>query len=190
MMMCRITNLTSMSIVIEDIGVRLQPTGGSGSHAVVRADTADRSSDLKNYSTFGGNRPWLRIERFEVVPTANAIKSQNASPPPPQTETELEQLRKHIEDMSARQEKMMEMLAIAFKNPPNVPGVATDEPRQFTSAPSPQRTQSPADIDFEPIIMPGKMVPDSVEVSVQAREEEREIDDFDLALQALKKVKR
>jgi hypothetical protein len=175
-----------MNIVIEDLGIRLQPVGGKGSHALVRADMARRSMDL------GRNTQWVRIEEFEVV-SPNAPKVPHpvavvvpAKPPvvpevsqlpqssQPQS-SELEELKKSLDGMVARQEELFKLLQSAVQRPITYAHVPTAHVGNFSS-------------DDE-IILPGKLVPESVEVNVKVREDEHSADDFDNALAALKKAK-
>ena len=185
MKMYRISNPTPMSIIIEDLGIRLQPAGGNGSHVSVRADLAGRSLDLKNSK-------WLIVEEFDVVPNslATTIPSVPIQPsasiplpsPVPVPEmsapadiSELEHLRKSIDDMRIRQEVLLEFLR-------STSGVRTDD-RAKT------RDQNFGKAE-DPVILLGKITPDSVEVSVIAREDELSGESFDYTVEALRKVKR
>lgn len=195
MMMCRISNMTSMSIVIEDIGVRLQPTGGGGSSATVRADMVAKSSDLKRHSR------WLKIEEFDVVPAPQtpppvlapqvptlprrgpplaAEAPAPAAAPSQEKDSELENLRKVVDDMRARQEEFFSFLRSSIQAPMPVPTTRVAE----TSI-----RVHPPDFSEDPIMLPGKVMPESVEVSVQMREDELPSEGFDSALAALKKAK-
>jgi len=179
MMMCRIANVTAMSIVIEDLGVRLQPVGGSGSYAMVRADMAARSIDLKRHSA------WVKVDEFEIVSPDRKpvpVQAPAISILPPDV-SELERLRKTIDDMSARQEKLFELLSIAMAAQPQV--LAPSVRAQETSV----KISPPPFIEEDTIILLGKIIPDSVEISVQTRERELAREDFDSALEALKKAK-
>jgi hypothetical protein len=197
MMMCRISNTTSMSIVIEDIGVRLQPSGGTGSSATVHSDMVARSSDLKRHAQ------WLKIEEFDVVPAPPAPLPVLApqiptlprkNPPTPassvsaspafisnqEKDSELERLRKVVDDMRARQEELFSFLRSSVQASISVPAVRTRE--------TPIRVSSP-DFSEDPIMLPGKVMPESVEVSVQTREDEQSSEGFNSTLAALKKAK-
>lgn len=197
MMMCRISNITPMNIVIEDLGIRLQPVGGKGSHALVRADMARRSIDL------GRNTQWVKIEEFEIV-SPNAPKAPHpvaavvpAKPPvaavvpakPPVAaevpqlpqfsqpqSSELEELKKSLDGMVARQEELFKLLQLAVQRP-------------MVSAHVPVAHFDAGNFSSDEVILPGKLVPESVEVSVKVREDEHSADGFDDALAALKKAK-
>lgn len=183
MIMCRIVNLTSMSIVIEDIGIRLQPIRGS--HATVRADMADRSSDLKKCSS------WVRVERFEVVPSSVVNPNRHNVDSQHNNDT-VESLKKIIDGMSARQEELFKILMSSMSSQSN--GVGKHKPtevfRNTLAGTDLSDTPRTSHDDFsDTIVVPWKIVPDSVEVSVKANETEFEVDDFDAALEALKKSK-
>lgn len=187
-MMCRVTNLTSMDVVIEDIGMRLQPTGGKDSSKVVRADMVDASQDIKDCAR------WVHVERFEIsmpsarLPSPPPVRHVPVSPPVPVSSplpltnserAELDMLRRSVDQVFDRQEKMLELLS----------SLASRTGNFSPSAPVPVQFQVVAPPDDEPLILPGNLIPDSVEISVRASESTLARDDFETTLAALKKAK-
>jgi len=189
-MMYRIVNVTSMNVVIEDIGLRLQPVGGTSSQAIVRADVADKSVDLKRHAR------WIKIEKFEIassrcaIPTVQApvpeVMSLPAAPvqtpaPPPvsaKRDVEFENLLRSMDAMKSRQEDLFALLQAAMAKP------------AFAPSPAPFHVVQPSVAQSQdPVILPGKMLPESVEISVKPCETDLSRDDFDSALEALRKAK-
>ena len=195
MMMCKVTNVTSMNVVIEDLGIRLEPAGGRNSSIVIRADVADKSADLVRVEK------WIRLDRFEIVQPSSAmsvsVSVQPVAPAAPASvpapapapasvpapvpaasdSAEIEHLRKTLEDMRARQEELFAFL------------MSTRQPAYQTSQPVSVVKPLDQDMAVEEILLPGKIVPEVSSANVQAKETEVSKDDFDSALLALKKAR-
>ena len=142
---------------------------------------AVRSVDLKRHYA------WVKVERFEVVskdkvqpvpvqvsipiPVSAPIVASDAS-----DSTEIERLQKTIDGMAVKQEKLFELLSAALS-------------RQGPPVSMPSVKMGTATFSEDPVMIPGHILPDSVEVSVQASERDIDRDDFDSALVALKKAR-
>lgn len=174
MMMARITNKTSMSLVIEDIGVRLQPAG----FASVRADVASKSKDLKKYLK------WISIDYFEIVSPVPAPCNVTPPPvpvpcnvtPPSRTEhMEMAKMRASIEQMKGMQEELF-CLMKSMVGRANF-GIKLD-PQGMGEEPN-------------PVLLIGDLIPKVTEANVKTSELELPAgDEFDSTLAALKKVKK
>jgi hypothetical protein len=193
MRMCRVTNLTSMSMVIEDIGVRLNPSWGRDGSAVIRASVAESSSDLKRCQA----SKWVKVENFEISSpikafpppvmapvSAPALFSAPPLPPPDPApistaeRAELEGLRQSVDQMRSRQDELFDLLRSALSDRPA--GKPADRPAQpFEAVPPPDPV----------VLLPGSLLPESVEISVRASESTLQRDDFDSAIAALKRAK-
>ena len=194
MMMSRIVNVTLMSIVIEDLGLHLQPKGGEKSCAIVRTDVAARSSDLRRHAK------WVKIEEFEVlapshqnppiqslIRRAAPVSEAVVKPAEMDSDMEIKQLRKSMDDMKGRQEELIALCKSAMTQVPEaqIPVSAT-RVRE-----TPVRVFSPDLSVEEPIILPALRVPDRVELSnVRTKENETSGESFDTTLKALKKAKK
>lgn len=185
MMMCRISNITSMNIIIEDIGVRLSPNNGAGSCVIVRADIAEKSVDIKRCLK------WIRIETFEVIhsggyrcPPPQIAPAQPVlvvQPVQPIQSTQdiqtqncdgLSKLHKSIGDMIAKQEELIRLVS---------------ESRMTRRESNNVTENRHSDIDTQ-VILPGKLIPESVEVSMVVSEDDIEHNDFDRAKEALRRA--
>ncbi len=116
----RITNKTSASIKLEDIGVALSPYGGNDSVAIVTADQFASSKDISKY------RNWLQVESINEPPLARklplparivevpAIFTEPAPLPPPRliTVDEFESLLKLVRILESKVDKLEENVSL------------------------------------------------------------------------------
>lgn len=194
-MMCKITNLISTSVVIEDISIRLQPAGGKDSSAIIDASVAKRSKDLKNRCA-----KWVKIEWYDAprparLPSPVSPASSLAATLLPMVEPvpvpavpapvssapvfpSIDILEKTVQNVGKKQDdierKQDEILTLLRSSPsvrigPTMSGPVVD----------------PSD----PMMIPDHILPDSAEISVKVREDRIERHDFDITRKALKKLK-
>jgi hypothetical protein len=179
---CKIINITSSDVVIEDLSLRLP---GKGSFGIVDANAADRSKNLQDCKKL------VRIERFgssKPMPLWPFVKP----PPPPRkkvktrTKTITKTMgksdeHKSIQDLSGVREDLQDikrLLSELLIRPGTIGAPESVGVDPETTIPSMK----------DPMFIPSNIVPNDAEAQMSANEDEIQRDDFDDSLSALKKA--
>jgi len=188
----KVTNITAMSVTIEDIGLTFRP----GEFNIVNASAVDKSSDLQRY------RSWVKVEPV-VIPQKgppNPIRlvrpvdapgvpkpvsePSPAVPPvpppvPPEVQRSVDDLTRKLDDANQQHQADMTMIK-SLLSQIIAGGVRT------SASVSDRASDSDSPI---PIVLPGNIVPKSESVKAHVKTEEGEVDadGFDAKREALKK---
>ncbi len=187
----RITNISSMSISIEDMGILL---AGKGSSAEASADSANRSQSLMRVSQH------VRVTsipdptlRPKIVSPSSHVSSNkdmplwpfnkpSVSPPPP---SEPKSADSHV--LTQMRDLLQELVS---KQPSSLPpAIPQPQPTpRFEDLPPPSGPSRILANDI-PIYVPGKIVPDVTDESIHPEETSRDKPNFNESKAALKRLK-
>lgn len=178
-----ITNLMNMSVIIEDIHVRLPCKGSS---MVINADVMAKSRDLKTC------RNWVDVKlvsRSKPMPIWPLVKpalffkseTQSTSPPIVQPSSELDEVRQSLRKIEQSTKAMLDLLAYRSLSPE----VIQQQP-QFKDSQLFQESQVPP---MDPIYIPKTMVSKDAEISMHTNKGEMSID-LDAVTAALRNARK
>jgi hypothetical protein len=172
----------STSVVIEDLGVHLPCKGSS---AIVDADSASRSKNLKE------RKQWIRIEPIPEVkpmPVWPFLKVQpKPSPPvPPPPDDDIRQI---LSVLAQRTQTLLEIMAAKSSPQDSSEILAAIARIPSISVAAAIHTQVQSDV---PLFIPGQIVPTQAQADsrIHAREEAVTVDDMDASLQALRQARK
>jgi hypothetical protein len=176
MTFCKITNLTNMQVVIEDIQLYIPPNGV----AQISTDTGSRSSDLHRMNA----RSFIRVDTIYVrdaIPTRAPMQvSYDPVPTSPTVIVEKTQdvnsLQKDDLRFAEINGKMDEILRFLKNNSSQIEQVAeqvrTSQPVVVPYRPGMEHSHEiTSNSGMEPIFIPSSIVPKEVEVSLSSKEQ-------------------
>jgi len=174
----RITNMSSMSVVIEDIGVRLN---GRGSTVIIDAGLLASSKLINQVSSLlliEDYRPAPAIWPFATnpPPTVTKIKSDRKPPEPPKVAVPANQSL-DLSPLTDRLDKLVSLMS----NPQVVYQSGAEAPSHRFSAPS----VPPPDLVF----IPSSILPTDATSSLQVKTEELANSDISDSVAALRRMK-
>jgi len=168
MKLCRLTNLTSIDLSIEDLGVHLP---GRGSQAVVNADSATASKNLKEM---------VKLVRVENIPESrpmpiwpfikdSPVQSLSASNPVENTE-----FSRRLDEINQSQKEILLLL------------------RHMNIQPKVTTPDYSASIDSgssDPMFIPDRIMPTTQEIRMKVRESEVDKSDMDSSKKVLRRLR-
>jgi len=185
-MMYLVTNRLATSLVIEDIGIRLEPAGGTASSKLLTEQTYRVSHKLKEYE----QRKWIAIAvRNSPPPKApipiwpfSASPAQPPSPPPISAESTA--LHTLVAKLEAIVQALQAPLVAASRTPAPTPATV------YQAAASLPRVTPSIQASDEPIFIPKQIMPTSADVSINVATSETDREDYDADLKALKSARK
>lgn len=183
----RISNSLQSAVVIEDLGVRLEP----GGEAVVDEPSASSSSDLSSLVRRGAVKvsvaraaPWpLSSPDYRPSRSGRPISPSPAppSPAPPDLQDEAASLREAVRGLESVVRSLSQALSSVGSAPPS--GLALPAPSAPPApAPTPRRDA--------PAFIPSRIVPNVDTSSVQVHATESDASRFEDASDALKRMRK
>lgn len=168
MRLCKITCLVPIGVRLEDLNVHL---AGRGSTAIVSADSADKSSDLKS------SRHMVRVEHLPepTMPIWPFMKASPSVPVPPLQERN-SGLSEQLEEIRKVQREIRDMLLNSSVQ--SIPTAAFQAEVGRSSGPS------------DPIFIPSQIVPDVRDEQMKIRESEADKPGLEEDMEILKKLRR
>lgn len=197
MIMYKVTNITTMNVTVEDLGLNLQP----GESTLIATDAYEKSSDLAEHKN------WFKIEPVVIPkkgpptpvklfkpssPTHIPDKGVDVTHRTPSTpgvslqdferfaDSLKEEIGKNDERLRSELSELMEM----------VKGVVTSAPALAPSSVGPPVPSAPAEpSEVSPVVLSGNIIPVDGEVTarVKTREDDVVVSDFDETRKALRK---
>lgn len=183
-MMYMVTNRLATSLIIEDIGIRLEPAGGTASSKLLTEQTYHASRKLKEYE----QKKWIAISVRTSPPPKAAIPIWPFSVAPvhpqlpvPSESAALHALVTKLEGIvQSLQAPLMAVSRAPAPSPATIYQAATALPQ---SMPSSQASD-------EPMFIPKQIMPDAADVNINVATSETEREDYDAGLAALKNTRK
>jgi hypothetical protein len=172
---CKITNISSISVVIEDMGVYLP---GRGDSSIVNADILKKSRNILDVKGL------IRIDEVKV-PKPMPVWPFHKPEIPEEEETPRRELGNIEKDIRDIKKLLAELLSRPSAPPAEVVAahlqVARERRELLKSGTLPLAPE-------DPMFIPSTIVPDDAEAEIKASETEVIPDDFDGSLEALKRA--
>jgi len=174
-----VTNRLSASLLIHDIGVRLDPGGSK----LLSEQTYSASKTIQEYLQKG----WVHVSQRQtpvkpsipVWPLSQApVEPPSAPPAPPAQDPAVQGLVAELRGLIST----LTPLAAALSRGP----IVTHQTAAAVGV-IPQAAAQPSD---EPMFIPKTIVPEGADVSINVAKSETAGEDFDAGLEALKKARR
>ncbi len=184
-----VTNLLPTSLTIEDIGVNLQPAGGSSSTRVLSEHTYKSSTHIRSCE----QRKWVKVvirksfdpKPIPVWPFSKAPAPAQSPPPivvsaPSHSETVLMGLIHKLEGLVNR----AQTVAVA----PAAAPVSSQAP-MVDSTPTLRVVEKVIEAP-EPMFIPSRIVPQNAEVRIRVDESSKDDDEFASGADALRSLRK
>ena len=191
MVLYKLTNLLTTAVIVEDLGVRMEPRGS----ATVRAEDWARSNDGARLESQG----CVRVDR-QFSPSTGpaprpipAVRHPEAAPDPKVSIVNLSQAS--FDQFLRNQEELLRMLVVMSGSVPDAARKAVEDGFAKAGPPSPppmaahQPHATPSALkDDAPMYIPSKIVPDVIVAGVksQVKESDSSVDDSADALRRLR----
>ena len=169
----------NMSVVIEDMGVRLPCKGSS---IVIDAAVVAKSQNLKICKDWVSVEPVVRSRPMPVWPLVKPAALKSEAQPTSQPSSELSEVRQSLRKIEQSTKAMLDLLASRSLSPETV----IYQP-QFKDSQSPtQESQTPP---LDPMYIPKTMMPKDAEISMHSKKGEVSID-LNAATEALRNARK
>ncbi len=182
-----VTNLLPTSLTIEDIGVNLQPAGGTQSSKVLSEHTYKASRHIRSCE----QRKWVKVVvRRAFVPRPIPVwpfsKAPPAPAPPPPPSTPAASRPSRSEVVLAGLIQKLEILINRVQSAPT----SSPAPQQTLLAPARARLAEDVSVAADPLFIPSSIVPTTAEVRIRVDESTTEKGDFESGTDALRKLRK
>lgn len=180
-----LTSVVPYAVVFEDIGVRLP---GRGSKATVSSALLGSSKDYRDH------RGWVTVRSLKREAPMPIWPFAKARPPDP---VPVVLPPSEMDDIKTSVKRIAEAVESLLRRPsPPAPEVVAAHVRNIQSMPSVpqglpggQRLPAPGSA-ADPVFIPSRISPDSVESNIKVREDKVEEGDIDDGVEALKRLRR